>query len=100
MLVNIIVMSKICYLFNIRTKDFAFSKAFFSNKMAFVIIGIMLLLQLLLTYLPLMQQAFHTTDMSLLEWGIALLAGLLTLAVTELDKLVRSRIKGAVELSR
>lgn len=97
MLVNIIVMSKIFYLFNIRTKAFAFSKAFFSNKMAFVIIGIMLLLQILLTYVPFMQSAFHTTDLTLLEWGVAILAGLLTLGVTELDKFIRSRASHTVK---
>lgn len=45
-MVNIIVISKIFYLFNIRNPALAFSKVFFTNQKAFLIIGIMILLQL------------------------------------------------------
>lgn len=91
MMVNIIVISKIFYLFNIRTSKFALSKEFFSNRPAFLIIGIMVLLQILLTYVPFMQQAFHTAPMSMLEWGITIFAGLLILVVTEIDKWIRMK---------
>ncbi|MHC5373278.1 HAD-IC family P-type ATPase [Enterococcus sp. LJL120] len=91
MMVNIMVMSKIFYLFNIRTNSFAFSKDFFSNKMAFVIIAIMLGLQLLLTYVPFMNQFFHTEAMSLTEWGVTLVAGALILVITEADKFIRHK---------
>lgn len=86
MMVNIIVISKIFYLFNIRTSQYAFSREFFSNKKAFIIIGIMIGLQLILTYVPFMQQAFHTAPMSLVEWGVSILAGMLILLITEFDK--------------
>ncbi|MGG5317500.1 HAD-IC family P-type ATPase [Enterococcus sp. AZ072] len=86
MMVNIIVISKIFYLFNIRTSQYALSKEFFTNKKAFVIIAIMIGLQLILTYVPFMQQAFHTAPMSLVEWGVSLLAGMLILIITEFDK--------------
>lgn len=92
MMVNIIVMSKIFYLFNIRTSQFAFSKAFFSNKMAFIIIGVMLGLQLLLTYVPFMNQFFHTEGMSLTEWGVTIIAGVLILIITEADKFIRHKL--------
>lgn len=91
MMVNIIVISKIFYLFNIRTSKFALSKEFFSNRPAFLIIGIMVLLQILLTYVPFMQQAFHTAPMSMLEWGITIFAGLLILIITEIDKWIRMK---------
>lgn len=91
MMVNIIVISKIFYLFNIRTSKFAFSKEFFSNKPAFLIIGLMVVLQLILTYVPFMQQAFHTAPMSMVEWGITILAGLLILVITEIDKWIRTK---------
>ncbi len=91
MMVNIIFISKIFYLFNIRTTKFALSKEFFSNKPAFLIIGIMVMLQLLLTYVPFMQQAFHTESMSFIEWGITILAGMLILLITEIDKWIRSK---------
>lgn len=89
MMINIVVLSKIFYLFNIRTKAPLFSKSFFTNPKAFIIIGIMLLLQVGLTYLPFMQSWFYTGGLSLLEWLVALIAGILILAITECDKLIR-----------
>lgn len=96
MMVNIMVISKIFYLFNIRTSAPAFSKAFFTNRPAFLIIGVMLLLQLALTYVPFMQSAFHTKEMNLLEWLIAIGAGLIVLLVTEAHKAFAARKKTGV----
>lgn len=89
MMVNIIVMCKIFYLFNIRSAKPAFSKDFFSNPMAFIIIGIMLVLQVILTYVPFMQAAFHTEGLTPVEWGVTILAGLCVLLVAEFDKGIR-----------
>ena len=91
MMVNIVVLSKIFYLFNIRTSESAFSKASFTNPKAFLIIGVMVALQVVLTYVPFMQKAFHTANLSLTGWGIALLSGAVILLVTELDKWFRDR---------
>lgn len=93
MMVNIIVMSKIFYLFNIRTAALAFSKAFFTNKKAFLIIGIMLILQLILTYVPFMQAVFYTEPLTLLEWSIAIIAGIIVLLVVEIDKYIRLKLR-------
>ncbi|GEK92093.1 HAD-IC family P-type ATPase [Alkalibacterium kapii] len=90
--VNIMVMSKIFYLFNIRTRKPAFSKEFFTNKMAFVIIGIMLILQIILTYVPFMQRYFYTEGLSVVEWFIAIGVGILVLIVAETDKLIRLKV--------
>ncbi|WP_461214707.1 HAD-IC family P-type ATPase [Lacticaseibacillus sp. GG6-2] len=89
MMVNIIILGKIFYLFNIRTSALVISKQFFTNPRAFAIIGLMMLLQLGLTYLPFMQSIFVTAAMSWREWGIAIAAGFITLIVTEIDKLIR-----------
>jgi magnesium-transporting ATPase (P-type) len=97
MMVNIVVLSKIFYLFNIRTNESAFSKASFTNPKAFLIIGVMVVLQVALTYVPFMQQAFHTADLSLAGWGIALLSGAVILLVTELDKWFRNRKQRSVQ---
>ena len=75
MMVNIIVISKIFYLFNIRTTKLAFSKAFFSNPKAFGIIAGMIVLQLILTYVPFMQKLFYTEPLTLLEWAVSIGAG-------------------------
>lgn len=89
LMVNIIVLGKIFYLFNIRTKKLALSKDITRNPMAFAIIGVMLLLQCGITYLPFMQDVFQTTGLSWQEWGIAAIAGFVVLPVTEIDKGIR-----------
>ncbi|MCO7127874.1 HAD-IC family P-type ATPase [Sporolactobacillus shoreicorticis] len=92
MMINIIIFSKIFYLFNIRTSSLALSKDFFSNKKAFLIIGIMIVLQMILIYVPFMQTAFQTEPLTLLEWGIAAVAGIAILLIAELDKWIRLRL--------
>lgn len=90
MMVNIVVFSKIFYLFNIRTSQPVLSKSFFGNPKAFIIIGIMIVLQLLLTYVPFLQIAFYTDDLSLLEWLISIFSGVIILVITEIDKKIRT----------
>lgn len=90
MMVNIMVISKIFYLFSVRTSKAAFSKNSFTNPKAFVIIGVMIILQLILTYVPFMQTAFYTEPLTLFEWGVSILCGLLILIVPELDKGIRA----------
>lgn len=84
-MVNIIVMCKIFYLFNIRTAKPTFSKEFFSNPMVFNIIGFMLALQVVLTYVPFMQVAFHAEEPTALELGVIVLARICALFFTEID---------------
>ncbi|GKT04591.1 HAD-IC family P-type ATPase [Furfurilactobacillus entadae] len=87
--VNVIIMGKIFYLFNIRTPHLALSRNLWSNPMAFVVIGLLLVLQAAQAYIPFMQDVFQTGPMSWAQWGIAILAGLVTLIVTEADKGLR-----------
>ncbi|WP_080146676.1 HAD-IC family P-type ATPase [Marinilactibacillus piezotolerans] len=92
MVVNIIVISKIFYLFNIRTHALAFSKEFFTNKKAFMIIGVMIVLQLMLTYVPFFQRFFYTESINFTEWAIATGVGAIVLVIAEIDKLIRMKI--------
>ena len=46
--------------------------AFFTNQKAFGIIALMIILQLILTYVPFMQQTFYTEPLTLLEWGVSM----------------------------
>ncbi|ARV05096.1 HAD-IC family P-type ATPase [Enterococcus faecalis] len=89
MMINVVVLSKIFYLFNIRTSQPVISKSFFSNPKAFVIILIMIVLQLILTYVPFMQSLFYTSGMSIIPWGISIASGIVILIITEIDKLLR-----------
>ncbi|GEL67180.1 HAD-IC family P-type ATPase [Marinilactibacillus psychrotolerans] len=92
MVVNIIVISKIFYLFNVRTHALAFSKEFFTNKKAFLIIGVMILLQLILTYVPFFQEFFYTEGLTIVEWLIAIGVGVIVLIIAEIDKIIRMKV--------
>ena len=96
MMINIVVLSKIFYLFNIRTTAPAFSKSFFTNPKAFWIIGIMIILQLILTYVPFMQTIFYTEDLSVLGWMISIVSGIVILLITEFDKYIRLKRKTTI----
>ncbi|MDN2453984.1 HAD-IC family P-type ATPase [Lactobacillus sp. UCMA15818] len=90
MTLNIIIFGKIFYLFNIRNNHLVFSKYFFQNKIAFYIIGILLLLQMGIIYLPFMQEIFHTGSINFFYgWVIPSITGLIVLIVTELLKIAR-----------
>lgn len=86
MAVNTIIFGKIFYLFNIRTADSVLSKSFWTNPMAFGAIGLMIILQIVFTYLPFMNTIFSTGPLSLINWSIVIAIGLLVLVITELDK--------------
>ncbi len=87
-MINVLIVGKIFYMFNIRTNNLAI-KEFFVNKKAYSFIALMLVLQLILTYVPFMQSVFHTTAIGGKEWLIALVGGVIVFAVAELDKLIR-----------
>ncbi|WP_367366240.1 HAD-IC family P-type ATPase [Lentilactobacillus buchneri] len=90
MAVNIIIFGKIFYLFNIRNSYPIISKHFFENKMAFIIIGILLALQAAMFYIPFMQDVFHTGSIDFFYgWVVPTIAGFIVLVVTEIIKLGR-----------
>ncbi|KRM89911.1 HAD-IC family P-type ATPase [Liquorilactobacillus cacaonum] len=90
MTLNIIVFGKIFYLFNIRNNHLVLSKYFFQNKKVFYIVGILVLLQVGIIYLPFMQEIFHTGSIDLFYgWILPSIAGLLVLMVTEVIKVIR-----------
>lgn len=90
MAVNIIIFGKIFYLFNIRNSYPIISKHFFENKMAFIIIGILLVLQAAMFYIPFMQDVFHTGSINFFYgWVVPTIAGFIVLVVTEIIKLGR-----------
>ncbi|WP_105957112.1 HAD-IC family P-type ATPase [Apilactobacillus quenuiae] len=93
MVVNVVVFGKIFYLFNIRTSKPAISKELFTNMKAFWIIGLMIVLQLILTYVPFMQSYFYTANISLLDWLIIIASGAVILIVAEIGKMIRMRLK-------
>lgn len=90
--VNLIVMAKIFYFFSIRTSNFAHTELF-DNKQAYLIIGIMIVLQLILTYVPFMQSVFSTEGLNLMHWLIAIVGGFIVLVVAEIGKGIRHQVQ-------
>jgi Ca2+-transporting ATPase len=93
--VNVFVMGELMYLFNCRslTKS-VFEVGFFSNLSVFAGAGIMFILQLLFTYVPAMNTAFHSRPIGLDSWVRILAAASLIVVVVGIEKfIVRRREK-------
>lgn len=90
-MVNIIVFGKIFYYFSMRTDQWALPRLF-RNKKGLGVILLMVLLQILFTYLPLMQSIFRTTSLNLPAWIFVLISGLAIFIIHEGFKLVKRQI--------
>lgn len=89
MMVNVIVVSKIFYFFSIRTDQPAWGQIKTISTKAWGMIGLMIIFQLILTYVPFMQTAFHVEAMNLMEWLVVIVFSCLIMFVSEGDKLIR-----------
>lgn len=91
---QIVIFGKIFYLFNLRNSHPVISKYFFQNKMAFWIIGALLLLQAGIIYLPFMNGIFHTAPVGFYEgWVLPTIAGVIVLIITEAVKFGRMALR-------
>lgn len=96
--VNVFVMGELFYLFNCRslTKS-VFEVGFFSNPWVFGGAGLMVLLQLLFTYAPAMNTAFHTSPIGVDAWARIVIAAFLVMVVVGIEKaIVRRRASMAL----
>ncbi len=91
MMVNVIVISKIFYFFSIRTDQPALGQIKTISGKAWGMIGLMILFQLILTYVPFMQTAFKVTAISPMEWLVVVIFSCLIMFVSEGDKFIRLR---------
>jgi magnesium-transporting ATPase (P-type) len=96
MAVNAVVAAEMFYLLNSR---FLYASVLnrnglLGNPYVLVSIGACIVLQLLFTYLPLMQTIFGSTGLSGTEWLKVIAAGLLVFVVAEIEKAVISRVGG------
>lgn len=87
-----IVFCQAFHLFNNRSlRQYALDQDFTGNKVVFVVIGLMLLLQLMVTYLPFMNRIFGTVPLGISGWFWPVLLGLIVFALVEVEKLVMRR---------
>jgi len=87
--VNAFVMVELFYLFNCRSLEKSvFSLGFFSNLWVLGGAVAMFLLQLVYTYLPLMNRWFQSAPLAPTVWGRAVVAGMVVFVVVEVEKMV------------
>jgi magnesium-transporting ATPase (P-type) len=87
--VNTLAIGQAFYLFNCRSlHDSAWLHGFFSNRIAWLTVGLLLLLQALFTYNGWMQSLFGTESMPLHLWPKILLAGLVVFIIVEAEKAI------------
>jgi len=90
--VNVIIFVEIFYLFSARSLTRSpFQLGFFSNPWLIGGAILMVLLQLLLTYVPFMNRLFGTASMSLMLWLDVLAVSLAGFIVIEVEKWIRRR---------
>ncbi|MFZ5770432.1 MAG: cation-transporting P-type ATPase [Thermodesulfobacteriota bacterium] len=85
--VNVFVVIELFYLFNCRSLSKSISQlGLLTNMWAFGGAAAMLLLQILYTYLPVMNRLFQSEPIGLVAWGKIMAAGLLTYIIVEVEK--------------
>ena len=89
---NIFVFGEIFYLFNCRSlRHSMFRIGLFSNRWVLGGVGLMVLLQMLFTYLPVMNTAFGSQPIGLRQWGMIIATSLVVYIVIEFEKWLRHR---------
>ncbi|OGB20941.1 MAG: carbonate dehydratase [Burkholderiales bacterium RIFCSPLOWO2_02_FULL_57_36] len=86
--VNALVMGEITYLFNCRhmTASALNREGMLGNRFVLLAIGLLLVFQMLFTYLPVMQAMFGTAGLDLASWGRVVLFGLALMLIVEAEK--------------
>ncbi len=91
--VTYVILFQIFYMLHCRSlKDSLLKIGLFSNPTVFWGIGVVLALQALFIYLPLLQKIFKTTPLSAKDLGLTLLAALAVFPVISLEKWIRLRM--------
>jgi Ca2+-transporting ATPase len=91
--VNVIIFVELFYLFNARSlTQSPFKLGFFTNPWALGGAVLMVLLQLLFTYLPVMNRLFGSAPLSLVLWLDVLGVGLAAFLLVEIEKWLRRRL--------
>ena len=90
---NVFVIMELFYLFNCRslTKSI-FQLGFFTNMWVFGGVAAMLLLQLVYTYLPIMNRLFQSAPIDLDAWARIVTAGIIAFMIVEFEKRLRFRV--------
>ncbi|WP_338020609.1 HAD-IC family P-type ATPase [Alkalihalobacterium alkalinitrilicum] len=92
---QVLVLAQLFHLFNCRSeRNFALTKDFFTNKTAFLVSGLLILIQLGVTYLPVMNTILGTVPISAEYWIIPIAIGLVVFIIVEIEKWVTRKVIG------
>ncbi|GMV49471.1 MAG: hypothetical protein NBKEAIPA_03165 [Nitrospirae bacterium] len=89
-------MAEMWYLLNSRyiLRPVSSREGLFGNSYVWIVIGACALLQLAYVHTAPLQAVFHSTDLSLTEWGRVMLVGLFVFTIAETEKaIIRSATK-------
>lgn len=85
--VNVIVLGQAFYLFNCRSLRYSmFHVGLLSNLWLWCGVAVMIGLQLIFTYMPLMNRIFESAPTTWRPWALAIASGLLLFMLAEVDK--------------
>lgn len=92
MAVTALILFQIFYLFNCRSLKHSILKTnFFSNRFVFIGVGVVLIAQLALVYLPFMNHLFKTSPLDWQAWLISASVTFLILPVIAFEKLIKKK---------
>jgi len=93
--VNTIVFGELFYLFNCRRlREPTLGRNFFKNKVTFISVGVMIILQMLLTYMPFMNTLFETEPLDIKHWMFIISIAFGIFIVIEIEKIITGKITG------
>ena len=98
---NTIIVGQVFYLVNCRfLYETSLSiRALTGNKSIWIAIAVLVVLQLLYTYTPVMHDLFGTDNLTAKEWGLVICVGVTTFFLMELDKLFQRRLAEKREIA-
>jgi potassium/sodium efflux P-type ATPase len=86
--VNVLVFAEMLYLFNVRhfTRSALNMEAFIGNRVAMLVTGVLVALQLAFTYAPPLQQVFATEGLGWASWAVIVGLGIAKFLAVEAEK--------------
>jgi magnesium-transporting ATPase (P-type) len=93
--VNVLVMGEIVYLFNCRhlRRSVLHREGLLGNRFVLLAVGVLILFQLLFTYLPVVQGLFGTAALGLSAWARIMTFGLAMFLIVEAEKQLMRRFR-------
>lgn len=101
--IQTIVITQMFHLYNSRSiRKSAFNSDFFGNKAVFIVSGLLILLQLSITYIPFMNNVFGTVQLPFNLWLYPITFGFFIFIIVEIEKWImrlidKKRLQSAVE---